>query len=205
MELEVRHKDKTRKLTVKMAELPWICRRRRCPRRGSKTASGEKPKQKIGRIDLPCPTSATRSGPDVPKHYNPSVPHGVVVSAAPGRCVPDEAALLAQWKPLCEAADLIFLAPDPARKRLADGRGRLCRKAGRQVQAALHRGSTRGRRFRSRYGGLAGLALGLPQPRTDLRRRGDRRRFDASAAGDDPSHRLAIFLGTVKNSCRGSW
>ncbi len=203
MELEVRHKDKTRKLTVKMAELPVDLPPAALPPARSKTASGEKPKQKIGRIDFALPDFSNKVWAYVPQHYNPSVPHGVVVWLH-GSGVPDEAALLAQWKPLCEAADLIFLAPRPGavngwrteevgfvEKLVAQVKARYTVDSTRVVVCGRDTGASLAllSAFRSRDLIRAAAVIDggsmLPPPEID------------------PAHRLAIFLGTVKNSAQG--
>ena len=183
MELEVRHKDKTRKLTVKMAELPVDLPPAALP--GAFENRVRREAEAEDRTDRLCPARLQQQGLGLcaPALQPVCAARCGRVAARVGRAGrggplgPMEAALRGSRPDL----------PRPPTRRgkwLADGRGWLCREAGCASEGALHRGLDTGRRLRSRYGGLAGLALGLPQPRPDSRRRGDRRRFDASAAGD---------------------
>ena len=128
------------------------------------------------------------------------MPHGVVVWLH-GSAAPDEAALLAQWKPLCDAADLVFVAPKAAASGgwQADEANYIEKLVG-QVKAAYTVDPTRVVVF----GRDTGASLALVSAFRS------REVFRAAAAIDagsmlsppeiDPGHRLAIYLGTAKGS-----
>ena len=96
-----------------MAELPNDLPPPALPPARAKSEPGQGQKHKVGRIALSVPEFKNEAWAYVPEHYDPAVPHGVVVWLH-GSGVPDAAALLAQWKPLCDAADLVLVAPRAA-------------------------------------------------------------------------------------------
>jgi len=203
LDLEVRHKDKTRKLNLKMAELPADLPPATLPPARSKTEPGQQPRQKVGRIALTVPEFKNQAWAYVPEHYNPAVPQAMIVWLH-GNGVPDEAALLAQWKPLCDAEGLVVVAP-----RSGAGGGwraeevSYIEKLVGQVKSGYTIDSTRIVIFGRDTG--ASLALLCAFRSRDL--------FRAAAVIDagmmlpppeiDPAHRLAIYVGTVKNSAQG--
>ncbi len=66
----------------------------------------------VGSIQLKLPDVQGGAWAYVPRRYDPSVPHGLLVWLAdPGAF--DWPALLADWKPLCDSRELILLAPQP--------------------------------------------------------------------------------------------
>ena len=79
LELEVRHKDQTRKVSLKMAELPSDLPPPTLPPARSKSEPGREQKHKVGRIALNVPEFKNEAWAYVPEHYDPAVPHGVVV------------------------------------------------------------------------------------------------------------------------------
>jgi len=200
LELEIRHKDQTRKLSLKMAELPSDLPPPSLPPARTKTEPGQPQKHKVGRIALTVPEFKNEAWAYVPDRYDPTVPHGVVIWLH-GSGGPDAAALLAQWKPRCDAADLVFVAPRSGSSSgwQADETAYIEKLVG-QVKAGYTVDPMRivvfGRdtgaslalvsAFRSRELVRAAAAIDagsvLPPPETD------------------PGHRLAIYLGTVKNS-----
>ncbi|MGA2253223.1 MAG: PDZ domain-containing protein [Thermoguttaceae bacterium] len=200
LDLEVRHKDQTRKVSLKMAELPNDLPPPTLPPARTKSETGQGQKHKVGRIALSVPEFKNEAWAYVPEHYDPAVSYGVVVWLH-GSGVPDAAALLAQWKPLCDAADLVFVAPKAAASGAwqADEATYIEKLVG-QVKAAYTVDPTRivvfGRdtgaslafvsAFRSREVVRAAAVIDagsmLPPPEID------------------PGHRLAIYLGTAKTS-----
>jgi serine protease Do len=70
-----------------------------------------------GEVEIKLPEEPNACLAYLPATYNPRVPHGVVIWLhKPGEFHKDD--LIERWKPLCEAHDLILLAPqsaDPAR------------------------------------------------------------------------------------------
>ena len=79
LDLEVRHKDQTRKVSLKMAELPNDLPPPTLPPARSKSEPGQGQKHKVGRIALSVPEFKNEAWAYVPEHYDPAVPHGVVV------------------------------------------------------------------------------------------------------------------------------
>jgi serine protease Do len=200
LELEVRHKDQTRKMSVKMAELPAELPPQTLPPARSKTESGQGQKHKVGRIALSVPEFKNAAWAYVPERYDPAVPHGVVVWLH-GAGMPDGAAFLTQWKPLCDAADLVLVAPRAGAQGgwQADEANYIEKLIG-QVKAGYTVDPTRivvfGRdtgaslalvcAFRSRelFRAAAVIDAGSPLPPPEI----------------DPGHRLAVYLGAAKNS-----
>ncbi|HEX4150209.1 MAG TPA: PDZ domain-containing protein, partial [Pirellulales bacterium] len=65
----------------------------------------------VGAVDLQAGAFTNACLAYVPENYNPAVSYGAVVWLhAPGEY--DRKQLLARWKPICEAHDLILLAPE---------------------------------------------------------------------------------------------
>ena len=200
LDLEVSRKDHTRKVSLKMAELPSDLPPPTLPPARSKSEPGQGNQHKVGRIKLTVPEFKNEAWAYVPEHYDPDVPHGVVVWLH-GSAVPDAATLLTQWKPLCDAADLILVAPRAGSSNgwQADEVDYLEKLIG-QVQAGYTVDPTRVVVFGRETG--ASLALASAFRSRELVR--------AAAVIDagsmlpppeiDPAHRLAIYLGTVKSS-----
>jgi serine protease Do len=200
LDLQVRHKGQTRKVSLKMAELPADFPPATLPPARAKTEPGQDQKHKVGRIDLSVPEFKNQAWAYVPEHYDPAVPQGVVVWLH-GSAAPDAAALLAQWKPLCDAADLILVAPRAAAPAgwQADEVNYIEKLVG-QVKTGYTVDAARIVVFGRDTG--ASLALLSAFRSRELVR--------AAAVIDagtmlpppeiDPAHRLAIYLGTAKNS-----
>jgi serine protease Do len=199
LELEVRHKDQTRKVTLKLAELPVDLPPAALPAARTKKEIAQG-KHKVGRITLSVPEFKNEAWAYVPDHYDPEVPHGVVVWLH-GAEVPDQAVLLKQWKPLCDAADLVLVVPRAGANNgwQADESAYLEKLLG-QVKASYTVDPTRVVVFGRDTG--ASLALISAFRSRELVR--------AAAAIDagcmlpppeiDPGHRLAIYMGTVQSS-----
>jgi serine protease Do len=82
------------------------------PARDSKQAAEENTPA-TGRIEIKIPEAPNSCIAYVPETYNSHVPYGLVVWLHPaGGSKEDE--LLKQWKPICEANDLILIAPKSA-------------------------------------------------------------------------------------------
>ena len=164
----------------------------------SKTEPGQQ--HKVGRITLSVPEFKNEAWAYVPEHYDPGVPHGVVIWLH-GSAVPDAAALLTQWKPLCDAADLVLVVPRAAAANgwQADEANYLEKLIG-QVKAGYTVDPTRVVVF----GRDTGASLALVSA---FRSRELVRAAAVIDAGSmlpppeiDPGHRLAIYLGTAKTS-----
>ncbi len=119
VELEVRRKDKTRKVTVRLTELPTDLPPAALPAsrpvnpEPPATANAAKAKFKTGRIELSVSEFKNTAWAYVPEHYDPAVAHGVVVWLH-GNNIADPKDLLALWKPLCDKSDLILVVPRAA-------------------------------------------------------------------------------------------
>ena len=200
LDLEVRHKDQTRKISLRMAELPTDLPPETLPAARSKTDAGQAQKHKVGQIALTVPEFKNQAWAYVPERYDPAVPYGVVVWLH-GSAAADDKALLAQWKPLCDAADLVFVAPKAAASGgwQADESTYLEKLIG-QVKAAYTVDPTRVVVF----GRDTGASLALVSA---FRSRELVRAAVVVDAGSmlsppeiDPGHRLAVYLGTAKTS-----
>lgn len=146
------------------------------------------------------PEFKNEAGAYVPEHYDPGVPHGVVIWLH-GSAVPDAAALLTQWKPLCDAANLVLVVPRAAAANgwQADEANYLEKLIG-QVKAGYTVDPTRVVVFGRDTGALLALV-------SAFRSRELVRAAAVIDAGSmlpppeiDPGHRLAIYLGTAKTS-----
>jgi len=204
VDLEVRHKGQSRKVAVRMTTLPTELPPATLPaaRPQAEAAAGQK--LKVGRIELSVSEFNNKAWAYVPEHYDPAVPHGVVVWLH-GNALPDANALLALWKPLCDAYDLILVVPRPAsgypgaNNWQADEAGYIEKLVG-QLKTGYTVDPTRvtvcGRDsgaslalllvFRSRevFRAVAVIDAGTILPPPEI----------------DPDHRLAIYLGTAKAS-----
>ena len=206
VELEVRrNKEKTRKVTSPPdPNCPPICRPPRCPPRGTCRAGRpaterRESKFKAGRIDLSVPEFKNRAWAYVPEHYDPAVAHGVVVWLH-GNNAADPKDLLALWKPLCDANDLILVVPRAAGTNWQADEAGFVEKLVGQLKTGYTIDPTRTAVFGRDSG--ASLALLLAYRSRDV--------FRAAAVIDagtilpppdiDPDHRLAIYLGTAKTS-----
>jgi serine protease Do len=118
VELEVLRDGKIGKLSVKLGRLPEALPGELPPARPVATvAAGGDKKPKVGKVSLKLPEFESACLAYVPESYNPDVAYGLVVwlHGAGGN---KEDELLERWKPLCDAHDLILLAPksaDPTR------------------------------------------------------------------------------------------
>lgn len=202
VELEIRHKDKPRKLTVRLAELPADLPPATLPAArppAGPAAPGAKAKYKVGRIELSVSEFKNAAWAYVPEHYDPAVPHGVVVWLH-GNAAAEPKALLDLWKPTCDARDLVLIVPKAAANNWQADEAAFVEKLFGQVKSGYTIDPARVAVFGRDSG--ASLALLLAFRSRDV--------FRAAAVIDagtilpppeiDPDHRLAIYLGTVKSS-----
>jgi serine protease Do len=105
----------TKEAEVTLAKLPEDIPGELPPSHGDAEAPEQPPM--TGEVEIKLPEQPNACFAYLPSSYNPRVPHGVVIWLhKPGAFQKDE--LIERWKPLCEAHDLILLAPqsaDPAR------------------------------------------------------------------------------------------
>jgi serine protease Do len=204
VELEVRRKDKSRKVTVRLVELPSDLPPTTLPlaRPHAEAAAAQKaknPKFKVGQIDLSVPEFKNRAWAYVPEHYDAAVPHGVVVLLH-GNNVAEPKDLLALWKPLCDANDLVLVVPHAAGTNWQADEAGFVEKLVGQLKSGYTIDPSRVAVFGRDSG--ASLAMLLAYRSRDV--------FRAAAVIDagtvlpppeiDPDHRLAIYLGTAKNT-----
>jgi serine protease Do len=199
VELEVRHKDKTRKVTVRLAELPTDLPPASLPASRPHGEAAAAQKAKVNRIELSVPEFKNQAWAYVPEHYDAAVPHGVVVWLH-GNNLVDAKDLLALWKPLCDANDLILVVPRAAGTNWQADEAGFVEKLVGQLKSGYTIDPTRVAVFGRDSG--ASLALLLAYRSRDV--------FRAAAVIDsgsilpppeiDPDHRLAVYLGTAKTS-----
>ncbi len=200
VEVEVRHKDQLRKFQVKLASLPEGLPPKELPPAHPRGKPTEGQRPKVGQIALSVPEFKNEAWAYVPEGYDPSVQHGMI-AILHGSTVLDLKALLAQWKPLCDANDLILVVP---KARVNFGwqtdEAAFVEKLLAKVKSAYTVDSMRVAVF----GRDSGAALGL------IAAYRSRELIRAAAVIDagsmlpppetDPEHRLAIYLGTAKTS-----
>ena len=208
VELEVRHRDQSRKVSIRLAELPSDLPPAALPAARSlssepaattATAKAAKPTYKVGRIELSVPEFKNAAWAYVPEHYDPTVPHGVVVWLH-GNAAAEPKFLLDLWKPLCDARDLVLIVPKAAGNNWQADESSFVEKLVGQLKRDRTVDPARVVVFGRDSG--ASLALLLAYRNRDL--------FRAAAVIDagtilpppeiDPDHRLAIYLGAVKSS-----
>jgi serine protease Do len=112
LSVDVRHGEQVRSIELTLAPLPEALPGELPPARSPRDPpAGERPP--TGRTTLKLPESDQECLLYVPDGYDPSVAHGLVLwFDATG--AEDEAgleALVARWRPLCDAADLVLMAP----------------------------------------------------------------------------------------------
>jgi serine protease Do len=200
VELELRRKEQTRKATVQLAELPADLPPAELPSARRKEEAGQAT-AKTGRIDLSVPEFKNKAWAYVPDHYDPAVPHGLVVWLH-GAVVHDEAAMLAAWKPLCDAGDLVLVVPRAADRNWQADEAAYVEKLIGQAKAGYTIAPARA----VVCGRDSGASLALA---TAFRCRDAVRAAAVIDAGSmlpppeiDPEHRLAVYLGTAQNSAQ---
>ena len=140
----------------------------------------------------------------VPESYDAAVPHGVVLHlAADGSYDADK--LVALYQPLCDAHDLILLAPQTvapaaaARRRWDPIRdaayiGKLLEQLGETYKIDRTRVAVHG----YQGGGAMGFLLGARQSRLDPRRGGDRFASHTAAAGERADAPAGVLPGILQ-------
>jgi serine protease Do len=198
VELEVRHKDKTRKVTVRLTDLPTDLPPASLPAARPRNEQAAASKAKVGKIDLSVVEFKNQAWAYVPEKYDPAVAHGAVLLLH-GNNVADPKDLLNLWKPLCDANDLILVVPRAAGTNWQADEAGFVEKLVGQLKKSYTIDPTRVAVFGRDSG--ASLALLVAYRSRDV--------FRAAAVIDagtilpppelDPDHRLSIYLGTAKN------
>ncbi|HTQ39961.1 MAG TPA: PDZ domain-containing protein [Pirellulales bacterium] len=112
VQVEIEREGKKQKLDAKLATLPETVPDKLAPAHDANPPADKNPPA-TGKIEIKIPEAPSGALAYVPSTYNSHVPHGLVVWLHPaGGYKADE--LIAKWKPLCEANDLILLAPNSA-------------------------------------------------------------------------------------------
>ena len=203
VELEVRRGEEQWKLTLALGRLPEdLPPVELPPSRGPSERSADQLPD-IGPVELKVPEMKNDAWAYVPESYDPAVAHGVVVwfHAADGL---DWPALLGKWKPLCDAHDLILLAPaatDP--KQWKPGDLELVKKLLGQITSTYEVDPTRiiahGQGAGGKMAFVAGFSL-KDQIRAVAA-------IEAPPLGrppqNDPSRRLAVYLATSEKAWQG--
>ncbi|HEY2825960.1 MAG TPA: PDZ domain-containing protein [Pirellulales bacterium] len=110
--VEIERDGKRQSVEVKLATLPEAVPEKLEVARKSNPPADEK-SPPTGKIEIKIPEAPSGCIAYVPENYNSHVSYGLVVWMHPaGGYKADE--LVAKWKPLCEANDLILLAPKSA-------------------------------------------------------------------------------------------
>jgi serine protease Do len=117
VEVELRRGSESRKVKVKLGQLPEAIPAGPLPPARVSGRPSQGKKVQVGSIQVKVPEFTNDAWAYVPEGYDPAVPHGIVLwlHAAGGF---DEKEVIARWKPFCDANDLILLAPkakDPER------------------------------------------------------------------------------------------
>jgi serine protease Do len=116
VKLEIERDGKRQTLDLKLATLPENIPASLPPARDSQQPADENAAS-IGKIEIKVPEAPSSCVAYVPETYNSHVPYALVVWLHPAGGLKEDA-LIKDWKPLCEANDLILLAPksaEPAR------------------------------------------------------------------------------------------
>jgi len=200
IELEVRQGSETRKLKLQPDVLPEDLPPAELPPAREKVEPAEGDLPDVGILRLKVPELKNDAWGYVPEAYHPGVAHGVVVWLHPPDGF-DWDKLLARWKPLCDAGDLILVAPkseDP--KRWQPGEATLVKKLLDNVSSTYTIDPTRVVIHGHEGGGTLACLVAF----------GNRQLVravaivDAPVAGrppeNDPLHRLAIYLTVAKKS-----
>jgi len=115
VKVEIERANKSETLEAKLATLPEAVPDKLAPARTADVPPDETAPA-TGKIEIKIPEAPNSCLAYVPQTYSSRVAHGLVVWLHPaGGYKTDE--LVAKWKPLCEADDLILIAPksaDPA-------------------------------------------------------------------------------------------
>jgi serine protease Do len=199
--VEIERAGKRQTLEAKLATLPEAVPEKLAPARESNPPPVEK-SPAVGKIEIKIPEAPSGCLAYVPETYNSHVPYGLVVWLHPaGGYKADE--LIARWKPLCEANDLILLAPKSAeaarwqrtelefvRKAMDDVIGKYNIDPARIVVAGEEAGGAvaylLAAQNRDLIRGVAALNAALPPGMTPPE--------------NDPVQRLAVFTTTAKQA-----
>jgi serine protease Do len=112
VKVEIERDGKRQTLEAKLATLPETVSEKMTVARGENPPADEKTAPS-GKIEIKIPEAPTGCVAYVPEKYNSHVPYGLVVWLHPASGFKEDD-LTARWKPLCDANDLILLAPKSA-------------------------------------------------------------------------------------------
>jgi serine protease Do len=108
VKVEIERDGKREALTIELAALPESVPDTLPPARESLSAEDDGPK--LGKLSIKIPEAKNECFAFIPETYRTGVPHGVVVWLSGTKEVKDDE-LIARWKLLCEAHDLILVVP----------------------------------------------------------------------------------------------
>jgi serine protease Do len=110
--VEIERDGKRQTIELKLATLPEAVPDDLPPARDSSPPADAAP-QSVGNIEVKIPEAPNNCLAYVPEMYNSHVPYGLIVWLHPaGGYKADD--LIKRWKPLCDANDMILLAPKSA-------------------------------------------------------------------------------------------
>ncbi len=110
--VEIERDGKRQTLELKLATLPEAVPANLSPARDASPPADEA-QASVGKIEIKIPEAPNNCLAYVPETYNSHVPYGLIVWLHPaGGYKADE--LVQRWKPLCDANDMILLAPKSA-------------------------------------------------------------------------------------------
>jgi len=109
-EIEVQHGERREKRTLKLGVLPAPLPPAALPPARKALPADANKKPSAGVVPLKVAEFANEATAYVPGGYRPSAAHGIVLWLH-GPAGEDRAELLDRWKPLCDAHDLILVAP----------------------------------------------------------------------------------------------
>ncbi len=115
VKMEIDRGGTRKSLEAKLATLPEAVPESLPPARTSKPPADD-PVAITGKLTIKIPEAPNDCLVYIPEHYNSHVPHGLVVWLHPAGGLKDDE-LIDRWKSICNAFDLILLAPksaDPA-------------------------------------------------------------------------------------------
>jgi serine protease Do len=198
--LEVRRGNETLKLKAQLGGLPEAIPAGPLPpaRVSGKPAAGELPQ--VGAVQLKIPEFKNDAWAYVPEAYDPAVPHGILMWLhAKGGF--DEKELIAQWKPFCDAGDLILLAPKSADpQKWQPNEANLVRKLLDSVQSTYTIDPLRTIAVGQEMGGALAFRVAFANRQQVRALAAIQAPMAARPPDNDPAHPLAFYVARAEKS-----
>ena len=198
--IEVRRAGELRKLKVALAPLPEELPSKELPPATGKAGEDESERPAVGAVSLKAPEFPNEVWAYVPESYRPDVPYGVVVwlHGTGGFKWPD---LLARWKPLCDRHGLILVAPKSTDSaRWNPGELDLIDRLLAEVMTTYNVDPARVVVHGYEGGGSLAFLAGFRNPEMIRAVAAVEAAPMGSAPENEPSHRLAIYIGIAGKS-----